>query len=72
MAERRSSYDASFKLKVIDLAKKSNNCAASRKYGVTEKMVREWQKRKMPRKYSKEQMRDAIRRSVLARTRKLP
>ncbi|KFD45194.1 hypothetical protein M513_13929 [Trichuris suis] len=42
--EKRSSYDAGFKLKVIDLAKKSNNCAASRKYGVTEKMVRDWRR----------------------------
>ena len=32
-------YEASFKLKVVDVAKGSNNCAAARQFNVTEKMV---------------------------------
>ena len=32
------------KLKVVDLAEKSNNSAASSKFGVSEKLVRDWWK----------------------------
>ena len=39
-------YEASFKLKVINIAKGSNNCVAARKFDVTEQMVREWRKKK--------------------------
>ncbi|KAG7172036.1 Pogo transposable element-like 83, partial [Homarus americanus] len=47
-------YEACFKLKVIAYAQSHNNCAASREYGVTEKMVRDWRSkehllRSMPR-----------------------
>ncbi|KAG7171978.1 Pogo transposable element-like 30, partial [Homarus americanus] len=47
-------YEACFKLKVIAYAQSHNNCAASREYGVTEKMVRDWSSkehllRSMPR-----------------------
>ena len=42
---KRRKYEASFKLKVIEVAKESNNCAAARKFDVTEKMVREWRKK---------------------------
>jgi hypothetical protein len=34
------------KLKVIDFAEKHNNCATEREFGVKEKMVREWRKKK--------------------------
>lgn len=37
-------YDVSFKLKVVDFANSSNNCAAARNFGVNEKLVRDWKK----------------------------
>ena len=37
-------YEAVFKLKINEVAKASNNCAAARTLDVTEKMVRDWQK----------------------------
>ena len=37
-------YKASFKLKVIEVAKASNNSAAAKTFDVTEKMVRDWRK----------------------------
>ena len=43
---KRSSYTVSFKLKVIDSAEKSSNRRASREYGVNEKLVRDWRKKK--------------------------
>ena len=43
---KRNSYDSAFKLKVIEYAENHNNCAAEREFGVTEKMVREWCKKK--------------------------
>ncbi|KAG7163350.1 Pogo transposable element-like 82 [Homarus americanus] len=51
---KRRRYEACFKLKVIAYAQSHNNCAASREYGVTEKMVRDWNSkehllRSMPR-----------------------
>ena len=39
---KRNSYDVSFKLKVVDFAEGSSNCAAEREFGVTEKTVRDW------------------------------
>ena len=39
---RRRKHEASFKLKVVNFAKETNNCAAARQYGVTGKMVRDW------------------------------
>ena len=39
---KRNSYDVSYKLKVVEFAKGSSNCAAEREFGVTEKMVRDW------------------------------
>ena len=41
---KRRKYEASFKLKVIEVAKASNNCAAARTFDVTEKLVRDWRK----------------------------
>lgn len=43
-ATKRAKYDASFKLRVVASAFSSNNCAAARKYGVSEKQVRDWKK----------------------------
>ena len=48
-------YDASFKLKVVAFAISSNSAAAVRKYGVNDKLVRDWKKneaslKKMPKK----------------------
>ena len=47
-------YDAGFKLKVVEFAKKTNNCAAAREFTISEKLVRDWRKaevelRKMPK-----------------------
>ena len=41
---KRKKYEASFKLKVIEVAKVSNNCAAARTFDVTEKIVRDWRR----------------------------
>jgi transposase-like protein len=42
----RRSYDFKFKLKVIREAEKTNNCAAARKFNVTENNVRRWRQQK--------------------------
>ena len=42
--KKRMHYDASFKLKVVEMAKGTNNCKAARQYGINEKQVREWRK----------------------------
>ena len=39
---QRNAYDASFKLKAIDLAIEEGNRAAARKLGINESMVRHW------------------------------
>ena len=41
---KRMKYSAKFKLQVIKFADKSNNCVASRKFKVNEKLVREWRR----------------------------
>jgi len=41
---KRSSYDAGFKLRVVDYAEQSTNSAAGREFGVSEKLVRDWRK----------------------------
>uniref|UniRef100_A0A8C6PX15 HTH CENPB-type domain-containing protein n=1 Tax=Nothobranchius furzeri TaxID=105023 RepID=A0A8C6PX15_NOTFU len=38
----RQSYDANFKMMVVNAAEATNNCQAARKYGVTECNVRRW------------------------------
>lgn len=38
---KRRKHEVSFKLKVVNFAKKHKNCAAARQYGVTEKIVRD-------------------------------
>ena len=35
---------AKFKLQVVKLAQESNNCVASREFGMNEKLVCDWQK----------------------------
>lgn len=44
--QKRSSYEAGFKLKVVSRAEESNNSIASREFCVDEKQVREWRKMK--------------------------
>ena len=39
---KRRKYEASFKLRVIEVAKASNNCVAARTFDVAEKLVRDW------------------------------
>ena len=53
-ARKRMKYDAGFKLKVVEFAKKTNNCAAAREFTISEKLVRDWRKaeielQKMPK-----------------------
>ena len=43
---KKRSFDAAFKLKVIDFAEQNTNRSAARKYGIDEKRVREWKKQK--------------------------
>jgi transposase-like protein len=38
---KRLSYDASFKLRVIEFAESESNAAAEREFGVSEKLVRD-------------------------------
>ena len=47
-------YDVGFKLKVVKYARKTNNCAATREFTLSEKPVKDWRKaevelRKMPK-----------------------
>ena len=42
----RRSYDANFKIMVVNAAEASNNCQAAKKYGVTECNVRRWRVQK--------------------------
>ena len=44
---KRNSYDAGFKLKVVAYAEERNNVRAAEHFGVTEKMVRDWRKKKL-------------------------
>jgi len=44
MPGKRNKYTAQFKLAVITYAENSNNSAAGREYGVSEKLVRDWRK----------------------------
>ena len=43
---KKRSYDAAFKLKVIEFAEQNTNRGAARKYDIDEKRVREWKKQK--------------------------
>jgi len=46
LKRKRNAYDTAFKLTVIEYAESHNNCAAQRQFGITEKMVRDWRKKK--------------------------
>lgn len=46
VGQKRSSYNAEFKLKVIHFAEQSNNSVAARHFTLNEKQVREWRKKK--------------------------
>ena len=46
VTKKKRSFDATFKLKVIEYAEKNSNRAAARKYDVDDKRVREWRKQK--------------------------
>ena len=43
---KKRSYDAAFKLIVIEFAEQNTNRSAAREYGVDAKRVREWKKQK--------------------------
>ena len=44
ISSKRMKYTAKFKLQVVKVARESNNCVASREFGVNEKLVRDWRK----------------------------
>ena len=44
MPPKRKSYSADYKLQVVKYAAKNGNRAAERKFGVSEKLVRDWRK----------------------------
>ncbi|GAB1606411.1 uncharacterized protein LOC115217679 [Argonauta hians] len=44
--KKRCSYDAGFKLKVVEFAEKNGNRAAEREFSVSEKVVRGWRNMK--------------------------
>lgn len=43
---KRQSYDIKFKQRAIEYAESSNNCAAAREFDVSEKMIRDWRKKR--------------------------
>ena len=43
---KRMSYTVGFKLQVVEFAEKSGNRSAGREYSVSEKLVRDWRKKK--------------------------
>ena len=43
--KRRTSYTAALKLEVVEYAKENGNCAAERKFGISEKLARDWRKK---------------------------
>ena len=55
MAPKRMKYAAEFKRKAVEYALETNNSNAARKFGVNEKLIRDWKKnidiiREMPSK----------------------
>ena len=44
--KKKRSFDAAFKLRVVEYAEQDTNRGAGRKFGVDEKRVREWRKQK--------------------------
>ena len=45
-SSKRMSYTAGFKLRVIETAEQLGNRSASREHNVSEKLVRDWRKKK--------------------------
>ena len=43
---KRATYVAGFKLRIVELAEQSSNCAGAREFGVNEKIIRVWQQKK--------------------------
>ena len=43
---KRKAYDPAFKVRVVEFAEANTQAAAARKFGVAEKQVREWKKKK--------------------------
>ena len=43
---QRNAYDSNFKLQVINIAEQHTNAAAEREFGINEKMIRDWRKKK--------------------------
>ena len=43
---QRNAYDSNFKLQVINFAEQHTNTAAEREFGINEKMIRDWRKRR--------------------------
>ena len=43
---KRASHDAAFKLRVIEFAENSKNCAAIREFDINEKLVKDWRRNK--------------------------
>ena len=43
---QRNAYDSNFKLQVINIAEQHTNAAAEREFGINEKMIRDWIKKK--------------------------
>lgn len=46
MSGKKRSYEAGFKLRVVECAEKTTNRAAARSFGVDERRVREWRQKK--------------------------
>ena len=46
MKRSRNSYEAGFKLKVVELAEINGNSNAARENNIDEKLVRDWRKNK--------------------------
>ena len=46
LISKKRSFEPGFKLKVVECAEKESNGTAARKFGVDEKRVREWRKKK--------------------------
>ena len=43
---KRSSYTAAYKLYLVDLAEKAGNRTTGREHGVSEKLIRDWRRKK--------------------------
>ena len=46
LKRKRSAYDASFKLRVVQYAELNNNSAAAREFCIDDRQVRDWRKAK--------------------------